>query len=98
MLHKLMETAHFVRAEMAKLPAYVEDQGADAWAESFARRQKALRQLIGTAIVFSGNGTYMGQVSDHGLSIRGTAVIGDGGYEQLLDGWLNVASGTAGAA
>lgn len=98
MLNRLMDTARFVESGLKALPLYVEDQGPDAWAESFARRRKASRQLLGEAIVRSGNGTYMGDIGDHGLCIRGTAVTGDGGYEQLMDGWLNVARGSAGAA
>lgn len=98
MLSKIMDTAKFVERGLKALPAYVEDQGPDAWAESFARRRKASRQLLGEAIVLSGNGTYMGDIGDHGLSIRGAAVIGDGGYEQLMSGWLNAANGQGGAA
>lgn len=98
MLSKIMDTAKLIEGGLQTLPPYVEDQGPDAWADSFALRRKASRQLLGEAIVRSSNGTYMGDIGDHGLSIHGTAVIGDGGYEQLMSGWLNVANGKAGVA
>lgn len=98
----LHTTIAVVENGLAAAPAYVDDQGPDAWAASFAARQKALRLVVGEAIVVSGTGHYLGDIGDHGLDMCRIGVISDGGYNELLTAWLGVAreiaTETAGAA
>lgn len=98
MLSKIMDTAKLIEGGMQALPPYVDDQGPDAWAESFALRRQASRQLLGEAIVRSGDGVYIGDIGEHTLEIHGTIIDGDASYEQLMSGWLDAANAAGGAA
>lgn len=100
---KLQEIATSVSDILRRLATLVDDATVQAWEESFANQQKALRYFIGQLIVGSGAGRYSGTVGDHTLTLCGVTAHVEDGYRALLRAWFDEAnkvpeSAKAGAA
>lgn len=99
----LQKVATSASGILRRLPRLVDDATVQAWEDSFAYQQKALRYFIGQLIMDSGAGSYSGTVGDHTLTLCGVTAHVEDGYRALLQTWIDEAnkvleSAKAGAA
>lgn len=87
MFGTLQEVVKDIEHDIAQAPPY----RADDWEDSFADRQKHLREdAIGMLISFD-HAVYEGTVGDHSLELGGIKVHSDDGYKWLLLDWCDAA-------